>query len=60
MKTAGKNFFSFDPTVGGAVGTSNGDITKFFRFRIGILYITQTTNTVSRGEVLLEYTVRYA
>ncbi len=52
-----KNFFSFDPTVGGA-GT-NGDITKFFRFRLGVLYST-TTAVISRAEILFEYTVRYA
>lgn len=55
--TVSKNFFSFDPTWGGA--SPNGDITKFLRFRLGVLYNT-TTAAISRAEVLFEYTVRYA
>ena len=49
-----KTFFSFDPT-----NASNGDVTKFFRFRVGLLFNT-TTAAISRAEVLFEYTVRYA
>ncbi len=49
-----KNFFSFDPTL-----STNADLTKFLRFRLGVLYNTQTA-AFSRAEVLFEYTVRYA
>ncbi len=54
--TVSKNFFSFDPT-----NASNGDITKAFRFRLGVLFNTKgASNVASRGVVLFEYTVRYA
>lgn len=45
---------NFDPTH-----VSNGEIHKYYRWRLGVLYST-TSAAISRGEVLFEATVRYA
>lgn len=52
--TQGKNFFTFDPT-----NASNGNIAGKFRFRVGVLYNSSAAGA-SRGEVLMDITIRYA
>ena len=56
MKQAvGKYMQTFDPTH-----ALNGNIVGKYRFRIGVSYSTHTAAAITRGEVLIEFSVKYA